>query len=578
MGLGDRTGSRSMTGRVTALFGLACLALACAVPVHAQVPPGRASTGNAATATMRVEKIAPPPMVSRAVAPSSLTTGVAIEQASAGDPTRFFVKRIELQGAGRLPQERLRKLASEYENREVTLGQLHILARRVRVLARQRGYPVADAVVPSQTVEGGIVKIVVSEGRFGRVTVRGNKYYPEHFVRRLFFPATELGVVHAPELYKSLLILNEYPDLSVQAQFAPGREPGTTDVVLNVKDARPVHVGLDYNNFGSRLVGRNRAGVTLWSGNSFTPGDEFLLRAVDSWPGRSHIFWNAGYVLPISRYGTKVGFQFADAETHARGPLTPLDIRGDADIFSFLVTHPLKRTFQEVQNLSSSLSFKTVRNFFFGDVLQSQDDLRVLNLGIDGAKGDRLGRWIYSAVLGQGLGTMLGGRGNGDPLSSRVAAGDGFTKTNIDVLRSQDLKRNRFALFRFSGQTSSRPLVTAEQFGVGGPDSVRGFIQSEALGDSGFTLSGEYRQQVWKSKDGRDVVQGVAFLDHGYAELKRPQVGEDAHRSLTGLGVGTRAAFGLNSSLRIDLGAPIGPGRNVDGDDVVLYVQAATRF
>jgi hemolysin activation/secretion protein len=103
-------------------------------------------------------------------------------------------------------------------------------------------------------------------------------------------------------------------------------------------------------------------------------------------------------------------------------------------------------------------------------------------------------------------------------------------------------------------------------------------IQSELVADSGFTVSGEYRHQVWQSKSRRDSVQAVGFVDHGYGELKRPQAGEDPHRSLTGAGVGLRANSGLYSSLRLDLGMPLSSGRNVDGDDVLLYVQAATRY
>ena len=558
-------------------LALASLMAGLASPASAQ-RLGGATTGNPAVATQRFDNLAPPPPpISRSTEGPSVS-GIPIEKATPGDPTKFFVKRVVFEGSTNLAPATLAKLASEYENREVSLGELNILARRVRAALRAKGFLVADAVVPSQTVEGGTVKLVISDGRYGKLTVRGNHHYCERFIKRMFGPALDRRVVNSKDLYKSLLILNEYPDLVVQAQFSPGKEVGTTDVVLRVKDERPVHVGLDYNNFGNRLVGQSRLGVTLWAGNSFVDGDEVLLRAVEPFPGHVDVLANVGYLRPISKYGDKAGFQYASAKTHANGALSALGIRGDADIYSFVLSHPLMRTFQEVRNLTFALSAKTVRNFVFDQTKLSQDDLRELVIGHDGSRGDKNGRWIHALTITQGLGTALGGRGNGDPLSSRVGAGDSFTKANLDVLRSQDLKKDRTLLLKLSGQLSTKALPTAEQFAVGGPDSVRGFIQGERLGDDGYIVSAEYRQQVWKSKKGHDIVQACGFLDHGNGDLRLPQVGEVHEKGLTGVGVGARAGFGQNTSLRLDLGMPISQHRDVDGNRVELYAQAATRW
>lgn len=566
--------------RGLALAGFLAVLIA---PAHSQ-GLGGASTANPAVATQRLDNLRPPPMpVQRTVTEASVASGLPIERATPGDPTKFFVKKVVFEGSSRIPQAQLDGLAKEYEGREVSLGELNILARRVRAAFRAKGYLVADAVIPSQTVNNGTVKMVISEGRYGKVNVRGNHKYTDRFIKRLFGPALDAGVVNSANLYKSLLILNEYPDLTVQAQFSPGKEVGTTDVLLRVKDDTPVHVGLDYNNFGNRLVGQNRVGATLWAGNSFVSGDELLFRVVEPFPGRNPTLWNAGYIRPVSKYGTKAGFQFADAETKAGGALRGLGIQGDANIFAMVATHPLMRTFQEVRNLSFALTAKTIRNFVLETTKISQDELRVLTLGHDGARGDKHGRWIHALAVNFGLGDFLGGKTSNEPLTSRVGSGNDFAKVNLDVLRSQDFKKTkaghpRSVLLRFSGQLSTDPLPTAEQFAVGGPDSVRGFIQGERLGDNGFTLSAEYRQELWKNKKGDNILQGVAFLDHGSAELQLPQVGEEVDKSLTGVGVGVRAGFGPNTQFRFDVGLPISQNRNVDGNDAEIYCQAATRW
>lgn len=45
---------------------------------------------------------------------------------------------------------------------------------------------------------------------------------------------------------------------------------------------------------------------------------------------------------------------------------------------------------------------------------------------------------------------------------------------------------------RFVGQVASAPLMVPEQFALGGPDSVRGYQQSEFLGDYGYALASEF--------------------------------------------------------------------------------------
>ena len=51
--------------------------------------------------------------------------------------------------------------------------------------------------------------------------------------------------------------------------------------------------------------------------------------------------------------------------------------------------------------------------------------------------------------------------------------------------RPQTLPRDS-ALVRWSGQWTDSPLVNNEQFSLGGVDTVRGYLEAETLGDSGF--------------------------------------------------------------------------------------------
>ena len=92
---------------------------------------------------------------------------------------------------------------------------------------------------------------------------------------------------------------------------------------------------------------------------------------------------------------------------------------------------------------------------------------------------------------------------------------------------------------RISGQLADQPLLLGEEFGLGGPDSARGFTQSEVLGDSGYTIGLELRHPL--DKEARQ--QLAVFVDHGVAYTFNTPAGQSAVQALTGAGLGWRVPF-----------------------------------
>lgn len=499
---------------------------------------------------------------------------------TAGDKTaqntKFPVRRIRITGNTVIEAAELQALARPYERRQVKLSELLVLVRKIQELYHARGYVLARAAIPPQDVVGGNVRVVVSEGRYRRLKIEGNKHYSDEFIERFFRPAMREGVVREGPIHRALLVLNEFPDLSVRSFFTAGKKPGTSDVTLKVTDATPIHVAFDYNNYGNSLVGQNRASLTLSAGSVIFEGDEVVARVTEPFPSESDPFYIASYVAPIGDQGDRIGLNYSNVATTVSGDLQVLDLRGDAEIFGITFQHPLERSLTDATNLTASAVSKSVKNFVFGTVPVSDDQLREVTLGFDANLLRDNRRILASALLTQGLGTFLDGSPNGQPLSSRAFAGNSFTKLNFDFYQVTTLAPRHFVNLRASGQIAPVALTTAELFALGGPDSVRGFIQSEFLGDIGYTASAEYRYALLDSVNAR--LQTVLFLDHGSASLKRPLPGERAEANFTGAGAGVRLGLGKNTSARVDVGFPLNPDRNVQGDTSVLYGQFGTRF
>jgi hemolysin activation/secretion protein len=545
----------------------------------AQTSPATTAIGN--NPAVQQYQGAQPATQSRAATPAkAVVEGTpAPEPAAPTKPTPSFrINRILFEGNTVITLAELQAIAKPYEHRTVNLAELKELTGKVRALYQSRGYILTRAAIPPQKLRsGGDVRVVVSEGKFGEATVEGNKHYSDEFVLRHFERAMRGGIVEQSALQRSLLILNEFGDLTVRSLFLPGKEPGTSDVLLRVTDRKPFHFGFDFNNYGNPQVGRNRAGLALWYGNAIVEGDEITARYTEPFPSESDPLVQAGYTVPVGDDGNRVSYSFAQASTKVSGDLAILGIQGDAEIHSLIWQRPIQRTLSKSSNVNAGFVFKTVENFVLENQLISQDNLRMLTVGIDTNAVWGNTRTLFSVLITQGLGEMFHGNRQGSPRSSRVGSGNEFTKYNVELFHVRDLGNKQYLLGRFSGQVSLDPLTVSEQFALGGPDSVRGYLQSDFLGDNGYTTSVEYRRHIWTSELKSVNIQGAAFFDHGDANLQLPQIGEFESRSFTGVGAGIRAGIDRTTSIRVDVGFPLTDRNSLDKDKI-LYAQLVSRW
>jgi hemolysin activation/secretion protein len=130
--------------------------------------------------------------------------------------------------------------------------------------------------------------------------------------------------------------------------------------------------------------------------------------------------------------------------------------------------------------------------------------------------------------------------------------GSGESSGHWVVLRpsfSQDISfyTNWITSFRADGQWASEPLVSIEQFGAGGVNSVRGYHEGEVFGDTGWHVSLEQQtpaQVVGNIRDGTPLtIRGSVYMDYARVYLIDPQ-GRPGSTPLLGTGFGFTAAAG----------------------------------
>jgi len=86
---------------------------------------------------------------------------------------------------------------------------------------------------------------------------------------------------------------------------------------------------------------------------------------------------------------------------------------------------------------------------------------------------------------------------------------------------------------------------------------VRGYYESEALGDYGFAVQTELRSPNFGGRLGADEFRLHGFWDAGYAGIHDPLIGQDDSYLLSSVGLGARIRLLKYLNGAVDVGAPI---------------------
>ncbi|HEX4839181.1 MAG TPA: ShlB/FhaC/HecB family hemolysin secretion/activation protein [Rhabdochlamydiaceae bacterium] len=486
---------------------------------------------------------------------------------------KIYVRQIEIKGNESISTEELNCWVNKYQDQKVSLKEIYELCHLIEMHYAKKGYFLARAYPPVQTLQNETLTIEIIEGKLGNIQVVGNKYYTEEFIRS-YFGRLQNKPLQYDEFLRALMLLNENSDLSVGALLEKGKEFGYADVILRVNDARPAHLYLNGNNYGRDLTTNFRAGGRLDWGNLMTQGDKFSLAEVVGFPFNALYFTDATYTVPVNRNGMSMELAYLYSQFKIE-ELKSLHLRGRSSIATVKLNQALLRRRTLSIDFFTYFDYKQIQNIVHNHLV-SYDKLRVLTAGIllDHFVPSQ-GRDFLNVRLAAGIPNLLGGLKAVDNESSRRGGGGRFYILNADYDRIQHLPKDCFFYFHGSGQLSPSKLTLPEQLYIGGVDTVRGFPLAVALGDNGYYFNFEFRvpplflankRFFSSSKKWKDILQFDAFLDTGGTFLNG-----GSRTFLTGTGVGLRINGPYKFVLSGDVGFPL--NHRSENKGVFAYVK-----
>ena len=519
--------------------GAAALLCAAALTLCA-VAPERLWAQQVPNAGRLLQESTPQPQRPPAAAPriESVPQPAATPPAPASSAS-FRLDGVRFRGNTVFGNEELAAYFRDRVGKQVNLRELEETAAQITKAYRDRGYFLAQALVPAQEIVGGVVEVSVVEGTLGKLRlVRAEGVSVDEPVIRRYLAAVRPGEPLTEQaLERTMLLLSDLPGVSFQSTLEEGEEPGTVDLVIDVSEGRRFLSQVELDNFGLDSSGLYRLGGGVRIANPFGRGDNLDVRALVT--SASHtVFGRISYETPIGGNGTRVGVGFSSLAYSLGAPFNELGAEGYARVLDASVLHPFRRTRTSTLLGMLQVQRKWVEDRY--DAIGFTAPRDILDL-VGGVTYDHRDQWLGGGFVNLGATLTLGNVDVGSTEARDLDSGPAgrntegsFTKLNFTLSRLQAVSGNWTLFGALAGQMASKNLDNAERMGLGGPRAVRAYSTGSLVADEGLVATAEVRYSL-----NPDLTLSL-FYDHGWSRVNRDPIQSvtDNSPSIGGYGIG----------------------------------------
>jgi hemolysin activation/secretion protein len=490
----------------------------------------------------------------------------AVAQADAGP--RFEVRSYAIEGATLLAPARLAAVTEPFVGPDRDFATIQQALKAIEKAYADAGWTAVQVSLPEQTLRDGTVRIQVRELEFGQLAVEGAKFHGDENIRRSLPSLTPGQPPNVDAVARNLRSANDNPSKNTTLLLRTGKLDGTVDAVAKVNDTKPLRFTASLDSTGSPSTGILRAGITAQHANLF---DRDHIGSATYLTSPEHLdrvsILGLGYRMPVYSRGDSAEFNFvrSDVDSGVVGTATgPFGISGSGLFYLGRYNFTLPKRGDWDQRLVLGLDWRIYENSIrFGSNptnLGSDVTVRPASVGWVGRHRNAAHDAVFTATI---LRNIPGANdGDGDAIRrARVGATSYYTLLRLGASWTQPFASTWQWRVAANAQLTPDALVPGEQFGGGGMDSVRGFIEREIANDRGVRSSAEiYTPDLTSTRFDGLVTRALAFVDYATLARNRALPGEVRSETISSVGIGVRSNWRDRASLRLDWGFVVQPG------------------
>ena len=478
---------------------------------------------------------------------------------------RVPIDRFEVSGNTLLPQAAVDE-ALGAAGADMDIPEMQAAAQRLQDAYRAAGWGAVAVLLPEQPLDDKVLRLQVVEGKLSQVSATGQYRFSRDNILRSV-PALQPG--HTPrleDLDRELLLANTNPAKYSRVMLQPGLDAGDVEALVTVEERpmRPWRIDLD--NTGTPDTGRWRLAAQYQNANVADRDMVLGVRAVTA-PERPSQVAVLSSTLRVPLYAAHAALEAALLASNTRSstnttPAGDLRFAGDGLSAGVRAIWMLPGLGESKSQLSLGLDLRRYRTrCTLGDLGEagcaaaSNNSQHALPLAL-GVTLYRPGshmlniQWVHNLPWGSA------GR-DSDYDANRPGADSRYQLLRLNAQVLARLSPQWQLKWRLDGQYAPRALVVAEQIGVAGSTTVRGYEERALVGDSGASTSLELstRLDTLLGQPVSDAWPTLAFfVDAGGVSNRLGSPCRPGHAScrLWSAGLGASWAVDNRFFLRID--------------------------
>ena len=521
------------------------------------------------------------------LAASSSCANAAVQTPSIPEKKpNFNIYDFQVDGNTLLDDESLERAVYPYLGPEKTVGDVEKARASLEEVYRNKGYQSVVVSIPEQDINAEQVRLAVLEGAIETVRVNGSKYHELDKIRESVPALAEGKVPNMPKVQEQVNALSQQSaDRNVTPIFRAGTTPGKMEVELRVKDELPLHGSVEMNSRNSEHTSYSRLIASLRYDNLWQKFHSASLQFQTSPENTDQVqVWSGTYVLPTGWLDTKLAMYGIgiSSNTQLGVNLGGMSVVGAGNIYGARIVKPLPSNDKFIQSFSGGLDYKE-----FGQGVNLLNTANTTTSAINylsfmtGYDGTWKGESMFTS-LGLATHYSFQGLANNDAefANKRAGATPDFLYLTSNIKYQQGLPKDFRVHIRADSQVSATRLLSNEQFSAGGPLSVRGYYQTQLLGDNGVNLSLEFYSPKLVNKE-QDSVQNLrlfTFLDWANIWTYHPLAPTPSSAQLASTGMGLRMLLLKHFTGELDWSYPMYKQSTIDIGQQRLDFRVAYEF
>lgn len=492
--------------------------------------------------------------------PLRLAQAETIATDAPSDSLRFDIHSYRIEGNTLLQQADIDRGLAPFVGRQKDFGDVQRALEALQDLYQQGGYAGIQVTLPEQELERGDVTFRVVEPRVARVLVEGNEHFSSDNALRSVPSLVPGKTPLTREISASMRVANENPakQSAVLLRPAAGQGEGEVDAVIRVADVPPLRYSINVDNTGNKETGMYRAGFAVQHANLFDRDHVLTVQYITSPQNTNDVeVFGLGYRIPLYGLGDSIdligGYSTVDSGTVQN----LFDVSGQGAIYALRYNQNLSRLGDIEHRVVYGLDYRAYQNLVtpVGGTFNFVPDITVHPFSVIYGAQLKQERREYGLYFGVAQNIPGGNDGTDEAFkNSRTGARAAYRTTRFGAVVSGSFQKDWQFRVKADAQYSRDALIAAEQFGLGGAESIRGFNERYTSNDKGYRSNWEIYTPELGTMLGMDKAKFrlLTFYDTGHVIRNNPQPGELRSVSLDSIGFGVRMNYGSDITIKAD--------------------------